>query len=68
MLTDAAEILIPAVASVYYPVLTFQGTPLIRRMSLLTLIIFGEGITVACNAITRVVQADGHDTWSEYNP
>ncbi|KAM0328230.1 hypothetical protein ACHAQA_005639 [Verticillium albo-atrum] len=49
--------------SVYYSVLSFQGTHLIRRMSLLTLIIFGEGVAIACGAVSSVVES-GHDAWT----
>lgn len=51
--------------AISYPILSFQGTPIIRRLSLLTLIIFGEGITIACTNVTDIIDADGPSGWSK---
>ncbi|KAH6697449.1 hypothetical protein F5X68DRAFT_238875 [Plectosphaerella plurivora] len=60
----AVELITVMFIAVTYPILSFQGTPLIRRLSLLTLIIFGEGITVACSNITQVINAQGNSAWT----
>lgn len=60
----AAEVILNLGLSVRFKVLSFQGTHLIRRASLLTLIIFGEGVAVACGAITKIVSV-GHSEWSK---
>lgn len=57
------EIFSVILTSVSYPILSFQGTPIIKRLSLLTLIIFGEGITVACSNITDIIGTDGYEAW-----
>ncbi|ROT40676.1 hypothetical protein SODALDRAFT_330418 [Sodiomyces alkalinus F11] len=59
----AAEVLLNLGLSIRFKVLSFQSTHLIRRASLLTLIIFGEGVAVACGAITKIVSV-GHDEWT----
>ncbi len=41
--------------SLAWNVLSFRGTHLINRMSLLTLIIVGEGIIVVCNNVSTIV-------------
>ena len=60
----AIEVALTVGLSVYYRLLTFEGTHLIQRMSLLTLIIFGEGIAVVSKGITEVVDI-GHSEWSK---
>lgn len=49
--------------SLYYDVLSFHGTHLANRASLLTLIIFGEGVAQACCKITDIVKVDSHLEW-----
>lgn len=49
----------------YYRVLSFEGTHLIGRVSLLTLIIFGEGVAQACGKITDIVKVGSHAEWSK---
>jgi low temperature requirement protein LtrA len=44
-----------AISSVWR-VISFKGTHIEQRMSLLTLIVLGEGIMVICKAISRVVK------------
>jgi low temperature requirement protein LtrA len=68
VLTLLVEIITVMFIAVSYPILSFQGTPLIRRLSLLTLIIFGEGVTVACSNITQVIDAEGNGAWSKVPP
>ncbi|KAF2842432.1 hypothetical protein M501DRAFT_1029138 [Patellaria atrata CBS 101060] len=41
--------------SSFWRVISFKGTHFVQRMSLLTLIILGEGITVICTAISSIV-------------
>ncbi|EEY14967.1 conserved hypothetical protein [Verticillium alfalfae VaMs.102] len=57
------EVASNAVLSTFYSILSFQDTHLIRRISLLTLIIFGEGVAIACDSVTSVVES-GHNAWS----
>lgn len=44
-------------------VLSFKGTHLINRMTLLTLIIIGEGVVVICHAVTVIVV--NSNSWSK---
>jgi hypothetical protein len=39
-------------------VISFKGTHMVQRMSLLTLIILGEGIIVICKSISKIVKND----------
>ncbi|KAM0581175.1 hypothetical protein ACHAQF_008989 [Verticillium nonalfalfae] len=57
------EVASNAVLSIFYSILSFQDTHLIRRISLLTLIIFGEGVAIACDSVTSVVES-GHNAWT----
>ncbi|KAF2491319.1 hypothetical protein BU16DRAFT_425787, partial [Lophium mytilinum] len=50
------ETLLTTAVSCYWRVISFKGTHLIQRMSLLTLIILGEGIIVICKAISYIVK------------
>lgn len=50
----------------YFSILSFQGTHLVSRISLMTLIIFGEGISLACGKITDIIDVGSHEEWSEY--
>jgi len=59
------EIIAVVMTAIFYPILSFQGTPIIKRLSLLTLIIFGEGITIACTNVTDIIDADGPEAWSK---
>ncbi|KAH6685690.1 hypothetical protein F5X68DRAFT_276506 [Plectosphaerella plurivora] len=60
----AIEILLTMGLSVYYPVLSFKGTHLLSRISLLTCIIFGEGVAQACGKITDIVSVGSHAEWT----
>ncbi|KAF1844808.1 uncharacterized protein K460DRAFT_283106 [Cucurbitaria berberidis CBS 394.84] len=44
--------------SCIWHVVSFKGTHMVQRMSLLTLIILGEGIIVICKSISRIVKND----------
>ncbi|KAG7138466.1 hypothetical protein HYQ45_004442 [Verticillium longisporum] len=57
------EVASNAVLSILYSILSFRDTHLIRRISLLTLIIFGEGVAIACDSVTSVVES-GHNAWT----
>ncbi|KAH8881009.1 hypothetical protein GQ53DRAFT_520559 [Thozetella sp. PMI_491] len=58
----AAELVSAAVLSLFWKVLSFEGTHLISRMSLLTFIIIGEGLIVVCSNITLIVK--NADSWT----
>jgi low temperature requirement protein LtrA len=44
--------------SCFFRVISFKGTHMVQRMSLLTLIILGEGIIVICKSISKIVKND----------
>ncbi|KAF2710728.1 hypothetical protein K504DRAFT_376108, partial [Pleomassaria siparia CBS 279.74] len=50
--------------STIWRVISFKGTHMVQRMSLLTLIILGEGIMVICKAISKIVKSDAVFTGS----
>lgn len=50
------ETLLTTAVSCRWRVISFKGTHLIERLSLLTLIILGEGIIVVCKAISKIVK------------
>ncbi|CAI6334022.1 unnamed protein product [Periconia digitata] len=52
------ETLLTVAVSCVWRVISFKGTHLVQRMSLLTLIILGEGIIVICKAISEIVKND----------
>jgi low temperature requirement protein LtrA len=56
------ELLIQVGLSLVWDVLSFRDTHLASRMTLLTLIIIGEGIIVIANNVTVVVK--NPDSWS----
>jgi low temperature requirement protein LtrA len=58
------ELLLQSGMSLVWDVLTFRNTHLANRMSLLTLIIMGEGIIVIASNVTVVVK--NPDAWSTY--
>jgi hypothetical protein len=53
---SSAEIIITVAISCYWRIISFKGTHIVQRMSLLTLIILGEGIIVICKAISKIVK------------
>ena len=44
--------------SCFYRVISFKGTHMVQRITLLTLIILGEGIIVICKSISKIVKND----------
>ncbi|KAH8892634.1 hypothetical protein GQ53DRAFT_781293 [Thozetella sp. PMI_491] len=50
------EVALTAGLSLFWDVLSFEGTHLINRMSLLTFIIIGEGVNVVASCITLIVK------------
>jgi len=59
-----AEVVITITLSAFWKTLSFHGTHLIRRMSLLTLIILGEGVIVVCENVTVIVK--NPQSWSRF--
>ena len=57
------EVMLTAGLSLFWDVLSFEGTHLINRMSLLTFIIIGEGIAVVSTYITLIVKQP--EAWSK---
>lgn len=51
-----SETLITVAVSCKFRIISFKGTHMVQRMSLLTLIILGEGIIVVCKAISKIVK------------
>ncbi|KAJ4347952.1 uncharacterized protein N0V89_009324 [Didymosphaeria variabile] len=51
-----SETLTTVAVSCYFRVISFKGTHMVQRMSLLTLIILGEGIIVVCKSISKIVK------------
>ncbi|KAF2744566.1 hypothetical protein M011DRAFT_168779 [Sporormia fimetaria CBS 119925] len=50
------ETLVTVSVSCIWRVISFKGTHMVQRMSLLTLIILGEGIIVICKSISKIVK------------
>ncbi|KAF2267613.1 hypothetical protein CC78DRAFT_541554 [Lojkania enalia] len=50
------ETALTVITSCLYRIISFKGTHFVQRMSLLTLIILGEGIIVICKSISKVVK------------
>ncbi|KAL1601471.1 hypothetical protein SLS60_006386 [Paraconiothyrium brasiliense] len=50
------ETLTTVAVSCIFRVISFKGTHMVQRMSLLTLIILGEGIIVVCKSISKIVK------------
>ncbi|KAF2274201.1 uncharacterized protein EI97DRAFT_422655 [Westerdykella ornata] len=50
------ETLITVSVSCIWRVISFKGTHMVQRMSLLTLIILGEGIIVICKSLSKIVK------------
>ena len=51
-----SETILSVGVSCYWRVVSFKGTHMVQRMSLLTLIVLGEGIIVICKSISRIVK------------
>jgi len=62
----AIEVLVSLGLSLKWDVLSFQGTHLASRVSLLTFILMGEGLGLVCLGVVRIVQ--NANSWSEYPP
>jgi low temperature requirement protein LtrA len=59
------ETILNVVVTSSWKVVSFKGTHLVQRMTLLTLIILGEGIIVICKSITAIVKNEKASTaWS----
>ncbi|KAM0563345.1 hypothetical protein ACHAPJ_001063 [Fusarium lateritium] len=57
------EVALTCVIACLFPVLSFQGTHLMRRLALLTVIFVGDGIiTIAKSVVTIVVSPDAWDS------
>ncbi|PSN70736.1 hypothetical protein BS50DRAFT_267022 [Corynespora cassiicola Philippines] len=50
------ETILTVAVSCVWRVISFKGTHMVQRMSLLTLIILGEGIIVICKSISKIVK------------
>ncbi|KAF2003054.1 hypothetical protein P154DRAFT_487403 [Amniculicola lignicola CBS 123094] len=51
-----SETILTVLVSCFMRVISFKGTHMVQRMSLLTLIILGEGIIVICKGISLIVK------------
>lgn len=51
-----SETILTVAVSCIWRVISFKGTHMVQRMSLLTLIILGEGIIVICKSISKIVK------------
>jgi low temperature requirement protein LtrA len=52
------ETILTVSVSCIWRVISFKGTHMVQRMSLLTLIILGEGIIVVCKSISKIVKVN----------
>jgi low temperature requirement protein LtrA len=52
------ETLVTVGVSCIWRIISFKGTHMVQRMSLLTLIILGEGIIVICKSISKIIKND----------
>ncbi|KAF2015331.1 hypothetical protein BU24DRAFT_450068 [Aaosphaeria arxii CBS 175.79] len=52
------ETILTVSISCIWRLISFKGTHMVQRMSLLTLIILGEGIIVICKAISKIVKLE----------
>jgi low temperature requirement protein LtrA len=50
------ETVLTVTVSCVWRIISFKGTHMVQRMSLLTLIILGEGIIVICKSISKIVK------------
>ncbi|KAF2627106.1 hypothetical protein BU25DRAFT_411189 [Macroventuria anomochaeta] len=51
-----SETILTVAVSCYWTIISFKGTHMVQRMSLLSLIILGEGIIVICKSISKIVK------------
>ena len=53
-----SEIILTVTVSCVWRVISFKGTHMVQRMTLLSLIILGEGIIVICKSISKIIKND----------
>ncbi|KAL3594841.1 hypothetical protein FPOAC2_09158 [Fusarium poae] len=58
----AVELVLTFILAHIFPVLSFQGTHLMKRMGLLTVIIVGDGIITICKSVVTIVE--NPDSWN----
>lgn len=63
-LVSIAEVLLTIIISNFWAVLSFTKTHLMKRMSLLTIIILGDGIVLMAQNVVTIVKTP--DAWSMY--
>jgi low temperature requirement protein LtrA len=51
-----SETVLTVTVSCHWRIISFKGTHMVQRMSLLTLIVLGEGIIVICKSISKIVK------------
>ena len=51
-----SETILTVAVSCKFTIISFKGTHMVQRMSLLSLIILGEGIIVVCKSISKIVK------------
>ncbi|QPC79571.1 hypothetical protein HYE68_010323 [Fusarium pseudograminearum] len=56
------EVVLTFALAYIFPVLSFQGTHLMKRMGLLTVIIVGDGIITICKSVVTIVE--NPDSWN----
>ncbi|KAM0225389.1 hypothetical protein ACHAPA_000753 [Fusarium lateritium] len=56
------EVILTFAIAYIFPVLSFQGTHLMKRMGLLTVIVVGDGIITICRSVVTIVEAP--DSWN----
>ncbi|KAF5673805.1 bacterial low temperature requirement a [Fusarium heterosporum] len=56
------EVILTFVIAYVFPVLSFQGTHLMKRMGLLTVIVVGDGIITICRSVVTIVESP--DAWN----
>lgn len=60
------EVILTFAIAYIFPVLSFQGTHLMKRMGLLTVIVVGDGIITICRSVVTIVESP--DSWSKLTP
>jgi low temperature requirement protein LtrA len=53
-----SETIVTVAVSCVWRIISFKGTHMVQRMSLLSLIILGEGIIVICKSISKIIKND----------
>ncbi|KAF4994447.1 hypothetical protein FGRMN_5777 [Fusarium graminum] len=56
------EVILTFAIAYIFPVLSFQGTHLMKRMGLLTVIVVGDGIITICRSVVTIVESP--DAWN----